>query len=278
MLDRFIVPIAEVNLLCMKNIFYPPSAALQPYIEWYRFFSCQKDANKDLVLQDYPRTAMDMIFCFEGQFNIAIAEGNTFDISKANFISHFDKSYQIKLTHDLQTLHVRFKPCGIYPLTRIPLGKLLNGHLPLDDLDPALKTLLVRMGEEPNDKLKIEVLEKFLIRLYQESTIHHRLIQGLELIEKERGVLNVKTLAERLHTNYKTLDRWFYQKVGLPPKRFMQLTRFKHIVANLEQDPNPDWMQIVNDFGFHDQAHFIREFQQFARTSPSAFINTHATS
>ena len=90
-------------------------------------------------------------------------------------------------------------------------------------------------------------------------------------IKQKRGLIAVKDLKEELQVSYKSLDRWFLKYIGLTPKRFTQLTRFRNILQELDEQTNPDWMQFVLDYNFFDQAHFIKEFRQFAGVSPTEF-------
>lgn len=256
----------------MKSIYYYPSPALQGYIEHYQFIEYAVKENGQLAVPDYPKTAMDMVFCFSGDFEIARFNQSNIKISKASFIAHFDLPYHILLKKDIALLHVRFKPNGIYPLTKIPLRGLLNNQTAIEDLlNKKVLEVLENMAEHASYKQRIQVLENYLKAIYQKSQLHHRLDFGLKIIQEKRGVLSVKELSDQLNSNYKSLDRWFQQNIGLSPKRFMKITRFKNILAELEQQEKTDWMDLVTKYGFHDQSHFIREFQEFAGTTPANF-------
>jgi len=61
--------------------------------------------------------------------------------------------------------------------------------------------------------------------------------------------------------------------IGVTPKSYIQMARFKIILTQLDQHNDADWMQLVNDFGFHDQAHFIKTFKQFSGITPSSYLS-----
>lgn len=256
----------------METNFILPNPALTPFVEGYRAWDFNFSGHDDPVIKDYPRTALDIIFFYEGQLHIQLPESQTLHVAGASFISSFDRPYQAFFQKRLRALHVRFKSPGIYPLTRIPLGELLNNKLELEELNPELARIHQRLGATQGLKKQIDILEQELLNIYKNANLHHRLMHGLQIIEEHRGVMNVKQLAEQLNTNYKSLDRWFYNKVGLMPKRFMQITRFKNIIDQLKGQNEVDWMELTTDYGFHDQAHFIKEFQQFAHLSPGEFF------
>ncbi len=266
----FLLPFLKYQFMQTTN--YTPSVALSPFIESYSFSQFDNLLGDVLSVRDFPRTAKDMIFCFEGNLKISVQGQDAFKVADAAFISNFDRPYDISLCGNLSVMHIRFKPNGIYPLTKIPLFELLNGQLPLEDLtDKNISFLHQEMQEQTSDLKRIAIFEKYLLRRYASSNLHYRLDSGLQIIQDKKGLLTVSELSKTLNTNYKSIDRWFKKHVGLPPKKFMQITRFKNILEDLEHQDQPDWMKIVSDYNFHDQAHFIKDFSRFAGVSPSVF-------
>lgn len=256
----------------MQTTNYTPSPALSPFIESYSFFHFDNISGDIISARDFPRTAKDMIFCFEGSIEISVQGQDTFKVVEAAFVNNFDRPYDITLLGNLCIMHIRFKPNGIYPLTKIPLFELLNGQLPLQDLtDKNISFLQQEMQEQTSDLKKITVFEKYILERYSSANLHYRLDSGLKIIQDRKGLLTVSELSKTLNTNYKSIDRWFKKHVGLPPKKFMQITRFKNILEDIEQQDQVDWMQIVADYNFHDQAHFIKDFSRFAGVSPGVF-------
>lgn len=251
---------------------YSPSPELLPFIESYSFYHVDNLSKEITTIRDFPRTAKDMIFCFEGNLEFLVQGQSSFKVDGASFINNFDRPYNIAFHGGLSLMHIRFKPNGIYPLTKVPLFELLNGQLSLEDLtDKNISFLHEEMYEQTSDLKRISIFEKYLFKRYSTANLHYRLDNGLQIIQDKKGLLTVSELSETLNTNYKSIDRWFKKNVGLPPKKFMQITRFKNILEDLERQDKLDWMQIVSDYNFHDQAHFIKDFSRFAGVSPGAF-------
>ncbi|MEL6942511.1 MAG: helix-turn-helix domain-containing protein [Bacteroidota bacterium] len=255
----------------MQTRTFYPSPALQAFISHYRIWKYPA-LNATITVKDFPRTMMDMIFFFDGNIQLSIDKKNFQHLNTCAFVGHFDRAYEICSRESLEVLNVRFRPNGVYPLTKIPMQKLLNSHIHLGELiEEDVKEWHEKLAEAKEDNQKIVVLERLLLDLYQKNELHHRLDYGIRQIQKHKGLMSVQNLANSLNTNYKSLDRWFSKKVGVSPKRFLQLTRFKYILDEIEQSKNMDWMQLVVDYRFHDQAHFTKEFKQFAGVTPSQF-------
>jgi AraC-like DNA-binding protein len=61
--------------------------------------------------------------------------------------------------------------------------------------------------------------------------------------------------------------------VGLRPKQFARVVRLSALLPALEGESAPDWAQLAQLAGYHDQAHFNREFRLFAGLSPRKYIS-----
>ncbi|MCG8326503.1 MAG: helix-turn-helix domain-containing protein [Chitinophagales bacterium] len=257
----------------MKSTIFYPCKALSPYIEYYRELRFEQELSNQYSFRDYPRAALDMVFCFKGAPEIVSSINCSFKLGDSTFVGHFDNPYEIRFKGGIIIFHVRFKANGVYPLTKIPLEFLTNNSISLNDLlNERMDLLHERLAEKTSSTERIKALEIYLLNAYQDAQLHHRLDYGLGLIHQSRGLLSVKQLTSKLNTNYKSLNRWFLKHVGLSPKRYIQIIRFKHILTELEQGQEPNWLQLAVDYGFHDQAHFIKEFKQFSGNSPSIFM------
>lgn len=228
-----------------------------------------------LAFKDYPRTAMDMLFIFDGKIEIRHDKSDTISLDKCSFISLFDTPYEVNMSDQIYAIHIRFKPCGIYPLANLPLKEVLNGQVALEHLLGVQTTHIYhRLGELSDPKQQIEVFEEWLLKAYQQANQHHRFEYGMQLIDQCKGNISVKELSLKLNSNYKSLDRWFNKMVGMNPKCYLQITRFKNILDTIEHDKQTDWMSLVAKFDFYDQAHFSKSFKQFAGISPEQYKTT----
>jgi AraC-like DNA-binding protein len=96
---------------------------------------------------------------------------------------------------------------------------------------------------------------------------------GTTAILRTQGQVSVETIAAHAGVSRRHLERAFLHGVGLSPKRLARITRFQRAVRVLEQadGPRPGTVTAAA-CGYADQSHFIREFQELAGCSPSAFM------
>jgi AraC-like DNA-binding protein len=79
----------------------------------------------------------------------------------------------------------------------------------------------------------------------------------------------VEALAAEIGCSRRHLDTGFREQVGLTPKLLGRILRFQHAVAL--SGTGPGWAEIAQRCGYYDQAHLIRDFNQFAGSSPGDF-------
>ena len=69
------------------------------------------------------------------------------------------------------------------------------------------------------------------------------------------------------------LERRFNDKVGVSPKRLARITRFQRALRLFERLDSPQrGTHTAAACGYADQAHFIRDFWEFAGCAPGAHL------
>jgi AraC-like DNA-binding protein len=83
-------------------------------------------------------------------------------------------------------------------------------------------------------------------------------------------VKSVVEFAEHTAMSPRTLERLCRRVFGFPPKLLLRRQRFLRSLARYMLDPSMSWLGSL-DSGYHDQAHFVRDFHRFMTMSPSAY-------
>jgi methylphosphotriester-DNA--protein-cysteine methyltransferase len=99
----------------------------------------------------------------------------------------------------------------------------------------------------------------------------------VERIAAANGDLGISELSERLSVSHKHLIQQFTSMIGLKPKQFARVMRFSSLLPDLLAGTAPDWTALAQAAGYHDQAHFNREFQLFAGLTPSQYLELRAS-
>jgi len=110
-------------------------------------------------------------------------------------------------------------------------------------------------------------------------------------IESTGGGLQIEQLASSFGVSRQHLSAQFREQVGLSPKLFARVTRFRRAMsaasqaataratgtagaAGMARDREPDWAGLALSCGYFDQSHLIHDFHDFAGASPDAWLST----
>jgi len=94
--------------------------------------------------------------------------------------------------------------------------------------------------------------------------------EAVRQIENAKGLLGVDLLCQRLGVGERRLQRWFHDWVGVSPKAYMRLIRYREAERRIATGQK--LMRVAGDLGFSDQAHLSREFKAFAGVTPSVCV------
>ncbi len=125
---------------------------------------------------------------------------------------------------------------------------------------------------------KVKMIYKMMGELIEENSISEddNIQKAIELILKNKGVVRIKELTDKLYITERTLERNFVSQVGLSPKQFSKIIQFQSSLHNLTQTNFDKLTDISHDSGFADQSHFIRTFKKYTGQTPSYYLNNMA--
>ena len=171
-------------------------------------------------------------------------------------------------------LVVFFQPLGMCQLFGKKMSALTDksedffdflGHATAQNLMEILKT-------DDNLERQINVLNHFFLNLIPVKDDCAELKNVLQLVHASQGNISVIELEEKSKINRRSLERSFQDKIGLTPKVYAQVYRFKCAIQYLEQNPGLTWTDLSNKTEFFDQAHMIRYFKKYTKVSPNKLV------
>jgi AraC-like DNA-binding protein len=188
-------------------------------------------------------------------------------------ITGMHNKYRI-FKHDgaIGSVLVYFKPGGAAPFFRQPIHEIFSESLSLDNfmLRSELLVFEERLLESKSNIARIHLVEQFLISKMNSTEKDELIVSALAIIHNYRGDIRIKELAEKLHSSQSPLEKRFRRIVGLSPKKYTSIIRFKHAIKSYA--PQKSLTELGYEVGFYDQAHFIREFRNFTGQTPNSFF------
>jgi AraC-like DNA-binding protein len=167
-------------------------------------------------------------------------------------------------------------PLGAYRLLGLPMDALSGQVVDLTDvLGAGSRRLADQIRETPCWQERFGLLDEFLLRRAQDGPEPApEVAWAWRRLTATGGGLPIGRLAGEAGWSHKHLITKFRQQVGLPPKTAARLVRFDAVCRRLAEHAGQParWDEVAADSGYADQAHLIRDFQEFTGASPTAFL------
>ena len=189
-------------------------------------------------------------------------------------ISQMRKFIEIEPGGRTGFLSVRFFPWGAYHFFARPIRDFLDDMVSIEVLWPKHAAAIlgdIRAAGSP--RARSDLLQRFLLdRLTEDCRDDPPLDAAVRLIRQSRGLIPIDEVLRRTGLSRKRLERAFVSLVGTTPKIFSRIRRFLNICSHIEEQKHKSLTELAYDCGYFDQAHFIKEFKEFAGFTPKEFF------
>jgi AraC-like DNA-binding protein len=180
---------------------------------------------------------------------------------------------EIKTAGEFLNISVRLKiPNGLSLFTHIPMNLIYQSEATsLNDIysNQEINSLTDSLLEAVNDENKIKILEQFLVSKLTGSRppVFAAIINK---IHHKNGQCNVAELATLFSISERTIHRLFNKLVGINPKNYINLIRFRSALQMIS-NPKNDCLSNAMEAGYYDKSHFIKDFKAYSTITPTQY-------
>jgi AraC-like DNA-binding protein len=178
-------------------------------------------------------------------------------------VQHFPGSYALGVV--FQATHLsKFLREDMAAFT----NKAFDAHLMRSDF----KNIYSRLEEESSIQQKINILNQYFTRVFSAPSPGPAIADlAIQLIH-QHGNIPVKEIAARLNVSDRYLEMQFKSAVGLSPKTYSLIIRFRNAERQLSEKFSPRWSLLDFSNDYYDQNHFIKDFKRFTGHTPSDYL------
>jgi AraC-like DNA-binding protein len=190
-------------------------------------------------------------------------------------------------------VELRLTPIGAHMLLGVPMDELTCRVVELDGLlGQEADELIERMheagtqptssagtGTQPTSSAgtgwdgAFDVMNAWLLRRLADVQLPHPAIEHTwARLVRSHGSVPVSALVEETGWSRRHLAARFRKDVGLAPKPFARILRFRHAARELVRPDGRSLAEIALDCGYYDQAHLNRDFREFSGRSPTELM------
>jgi AraC-like DNA-binding protein len=203
----------------------------------------------------------------DGCIDIIFVRHGPTESFKAYVVGTMTRPIFAELTARTEYLGVRFAPGAFGHFFATSAGELTDRIVALEDLS-ALSSSGEQVADCPDVQARIRLIEDILEQRFVSDRQGPIPTKILEIIVAE--------LADLAGWSPRHLGRMVHESVGVGPKTFCRIMRFKSALRALRCRPAPALLQVALEAGYYDQAHFIHDFRRFYGASPSTVFTAPA--
>jgi AraC-like DNA-binding protein len=255
-----------------------PCSQLRPFVRYYWILKCHGPTpSTDEYLA--PDGFEELIFSYGGSFRRTEIQGH---VTSRDVL---DRSYVVGCKTvgvnclrlgDLSMVGVKLWPNSLHSLLGIPMSELRGRPLALRELgERRLFEIESRIFEARGEADIKRVLDESLTPADLSRRSGGLVGTSIARIFAARGDIVIDDILQSEGRHYRTAERAFRERVGVPPKQLAKVIRFKHAYTTLSR--RKERMRDVIgplDFGYYDASHFLKDFRRFTGTSPREFLSS----
>lgn len=183
------------------------------------------------------------------------------------------RSQIIDTAEQVRVMGAVFHPGGAHAFTGEDHEALVGQDIGLEDIfGHSAHALREQLLDTPCPHERLALLEQWLLAHMRKPQLAPEVLHALGEIGARPQVARIGPLVRDTGLSEYRFGRLFRQQVGMGPKRYARLMRFRHVVDAVYRSSAVDWSGVAIDGGYGDQAHLVHEFREFAGMTPTAFM------
>lgn len=175
----------------------------------------------------------------------------------------------VAITPGFHYLGIQFKPGQSRHFVTLPTQELTDSHAPAQEV---LRFLLDGIAEQIGSDGLFSALDDILIRaLTRRAPQPHRVDTAIQHLTCQRSV-RIDDLARSLGISRRHFERLFLDCVGVPPKMFAAIQRYRAATRALSRCARGGLADVAVAMGYADQSHMTRDFTRLTGDTPLRFL------
>ena len=198
-------------------------------------------------------------------------------IEKIPIVSIFGQPVRrrnLYITHEYLMIHIRFQPGGLFKLLRIPMTELVHQNIGAElilgrEINEIQEQLMASVGYDDMISILNNYFQRKVLQIKDNSQPVDAI--GSLILQNPQG-FNLEKSAGDACLSLRQFEKRFTQQIGITPKYYARICRFYQAYELKEKHQNLDWLSVAIRTGYNDYQHLVKDFKQFAATTPNVLI------
>jgi AraC-like DNA-binding protein len=246
---------------------YLPATQLSSFIHIYLEANANNGAGEYAL---FPNGFSGIFFNFGSPGTIILRE--RIQTPPVSIYGQIDRHFSITHPEHFYSIGVLFKPAALSKLLKIDMNEFANMAFDGTLINNELGVLHTRMVEATGINSKVALLDQFFVNSFEAAAPSVGIADhALRVMDLYRGI-PMDDLAKEVGVSQRYLERQFGKAVGVSPKTYSLIQRFKRIEQELRDSSSASWSDLRFAHHFYDQNHFIKDFKRFTGRTPSTYL------
>ena len=254
---------------------HAPAPALAPFVDRYWTFTTggtERDTTPEQCC--IPLGMSELMLHLRGPYCAGLVQGRWTTFPRVYFTGIALQPLVWTMNGASSMLGARLKPEGMLRLFRLPLDGICDSYAdawPL--LDARERRAVEHILRSAGPQEAVQRFEQLLMaQLEQLPAVEDRFVQALLRMRAQGHTWDKAAVNDVLFVGDRQMQRLFKARLGLTPKAYFKLMRFREAYDRSRAARRVDWIGLATLLGYSDQAHLIRDFKRYAGATPQAFL------
>ncbi len=250
---------------------YEPGGELSAFVKCYWSLESPKEDTPQ-VQTIVPDGCMEMIFHYGDPYR-QYTENGVIVQPRCFVIGQLTQPLEIEPTGETGIFSVRFHPEGFLPFAVIPIKKMENTAVPLNQIfGNAAEELEQNILNAHSALERVELVENFLSNRLSEASMIDQIVKStVETILSANGQMPIDEVSRQINISRRQLERKFLLAIGLSPKQLSKTIRLQATLKMLLNKQYTSLTVLAHNGEYFDQAHFIKDFKELTGFTPKEF-------
>lgn len=246
-----------------------PSPHLQPFIQCY----LEADSTGTMERGEhtlFPNGLSGIFFNFGNMGRLIIKE--EYKTPCVSVFGQIDRHFQVVHWPGFYSLGVLMKPSVLSWMLRVDMSEFTNRAFAGETIRSNFTELHSQLEETRSVKMKIALIENYLVKNLPALTRAHSLTDHALHLIHQQNISSVEQIAKYLQVSQRYVEMQFKKTVGLSPKTYLLIQRFKRMEEQVRNMKTIHWREMSFASEYYDQNHFIKDFKRFTGLTPSDYL------
>lgn len=255
-----------------KRLIHP---ALRSLIRHIVFIEADFGDNPTSIEGNYmPSTEQAMFINLYTRFKSRKSEEKSYNtVTSCTLIGAHITPFKLLAEESHKSVSIIFQPGGLNRFLNIPMTELFdNGFSAREIIGKEIEELLDKSHDTISfDELDEIIQSYFLSKLSLvkdalpiDLALQHLLVNYNTSIDKIAGMACM---------SLRNFERKCRERLGISAKLYARIARFHKAYKILETKPTIAWTDLAYKVGYFDHMHFIKDFKEFAKQTPTLVYN-----